>query len=136
MNFIVWNDRLSVGVAAIDREHKELISILNDLYQAIDCGSARETVSEALGRLTQYTENHFAHEERLFTQTTYPDVESHHREHAAMAAWLSDCRSRYDSGRLSGLSLEVVNYLKDWLFDHILGSDRKYIEHLHAAGIS
>jgi hemerythrin len=53
-----------------------------------------------------------------------------------MVAWLDDCHHRYDSGRLSGLPLEVVSYLKDWLFDHILGSDRKYIEHLHAAGIS
>jgi hemerythrin len=136
MNFIVWNDRLSVDVACIDREHKELVSILNDLYQAIEGGSARETVIDVLGRLTCYTQNHFVHEERLFAQTTYPDVESHKRQHATMVAWLEDCRSRYDSGRLSGLSLEVVSYLKDWLFDHILGSDRKYIEHLHAAGIS
>jgi hemerythrin-like metal-binding protein len=136
MTFIAWNDRLSVDIASMDSEHKELIAILNDLYRDIDSGAARNAISETLNRLTRYTEHHFLHEEQLFTRSTYPDAEMHKRQHAAMVGWLEDCHDRYDSGRLSGLSLEIVNYLKDWLFDHILGSDRNYIQHLHAAGIS
>jgi hemerythrin len=33
------------------------------------------------------------------------------------------------------MPLELVNYLKDWLFDHILGADMKYVEHFEERGI-
>ena len=136
MAFIVWNDRLSVEVATVDREHQELISILNDLYGAIAQGVGQAAVSQTLARLTAYTEQHFQHEEALFCRTTYPDVALHQAQHADMVCLLADWQRRFDAGDISGLSLEVVNYLKDWLFDHILGSDRQYTQYLHAAGIS
>jgi hemerythrin len=135
MTFIVWNDRLSVEVATVDREHQELISILNDLYDAIAQGAGQRAVSQSLARLTAYTEHHFQHEEALFSRTSYPDVALHHAQHADMVSWLAEWQRRYDAGDFSGLSLEVVNYLKDWLFDHILGTDRQYTQYLHAAGI-
>lgn len=135
MTFIVWNDRLSVDVASVDREHKELIGILNDLYDAIARNCAQQAVREALQRLTAYTEYHFRHEEALFSRTAYPDIVLHKRQHADMVSWLAACQRRHDDDPLSTLSLEMVNYLKDWLFDHILGSDRQITQHLHAAGI-
>jgi hemerythrin len=135
MPFIVWNDRLSVGVTAMDREHKELIAILNSLYDAIRAGAAHDSMSETLERLDEYTHFHFAHEEALFAQSAYPDAEKHCLEHANTLAWLAEVRRKYDNGTAAGLSLEVVNYLKDWLFDHILGSDQKYTPWLHAEGI-
>ena len=135
MTFIVWNDRLSVEVASVDREHQELINILNELYDSIAKGAGQEAVSETLARLTAYTEHHFRHEEALFSRTSYPDVAVHRRQHADMVGWLAEWQRRYEGGDLSGLSLEVVNYLKNWLFDHILGTDRQYTEYLHAAGI-
>ena len=136
MAFIVWNDRLSVNVATVDREHQELISILNDLYDSIAQGAGHAVVSQTLARLTAYTEHHFQHEEALFARTSYPDAALHHAQHDGMVSLLVDWQRRYDAGDVSGLSLEVVNYLKDWLFDHILGTDRQYTEYLHAAGIS
>lgn len=136
MSFIVWNDRLSVGVATVDREHKELIAILSQLYDAIRSGAAREVLSDTLARLTHYTQYHFAREEALFAPTRYPDTEGHRLEHANMVAWLAEIRRKYDEGLTAGLSLDVVNYLKDWLFDHILGSDQEYVPHLRAVGIS
>lgn len=134
MSFIVWNDRLSVNIASIDQEHKEAVKILNDLYDAIRAGAAREILSDVLDRLARYTEHHFAHEEQLFLLTGYPEGESHRQQHAGTLAWLGELRRKYDEGR-TGLSLEVVNYMKDWLFDHIIDSDHRYMEHLLAAGI-
>ena len=136
MPMIAWNDRLSVHVPTIDNEHRELIDILNQLYDAIRAGAARPILSKVLDRLTDYTQFHFTHEESLFTQSDYPDIEPHRLEHANAAAWLNEIRRKYDEGVSAGLSLDVVTYLKDWLFDHILGSDRQYIPYLQAAGIA
>lgn len=134
MPFMSWNDRLSVGISSIDREHKELIATLNQLYDAIRAGAAHATLSDVLERLDLYTHRHFTHEESLLTQSDYPDAERHRLEHANALSWLAETRRKYDAGISAGLSLEVVSYLKDWLFDHILGSDQKYAPHLHNHG--
>jgi hemerythrin len=56
-------------------------------------------------------------------------------EHVNAVEWVEEIRRKYDEGVSAGLSLEVVDFLKDWLFDHILGSDQKYTQYLHEAGI-
>lgn len=135
MSFIVWNDRLSVGVTTLDKQHQELIAILNELYCALQNGAAHQTLSRTLERFTEYTQFHFSHEESLFIQSAYPDAERHRMEHVNAVEWVEEIRRKYDEGVSAGLSLEVVDFLKDWLFDHILGSDQKYTQYLHEAGI-
>ena len=134
MPSIVWDNQLSVAVPSIDREHQEMVALLNQLHDAISAGAPRSILSNALGQLIQSTKNHFAHEEHLFEQTIYPDAEAHRLEHLNTSAWLAEIRRKYDEG-ISGISLETVDYLKDWFFDHILGSDRRYSTWLREAGI-
>ena len=135
MSFIAWNDRLSVGVEIIDSDHKKLVGMLNELYDAIADGTSKEILGDLLDRLVEYTSVHFAREESFFSRTGYPGAEAHKFEHANMIAWLVEMRTRLKSGSAMGPSLELVNYLKDWLFDHILGSDMEYGPHLNAMGI-
>jgi hemerythrin len=135
MSFMAWNDRLSLGIPSIDREHKEMIVILNQLYDDIRAGAVRAALSQVLERLDILAQRHFAHEEYLFAQVDYPEAEAHHLEHANTLAWLGEVRRKYDARERAGLSLEVVVYLKDWLFDHILGTDQKYAPYLQHRGI-
>lgn len=132
---MVWNDRLSVGVARLDKDHKKLLAVLNEMYALLQRGSAGEVLDDVLESLVDYTRRHFENEERLLIETRYPDLEVHKLEHEKMVAWLNQLRSRRTLGTAAGPSLETVNYLKDWLFDHILGSDQRYSAHLHAHGI-
>jgi hemerythrin-like metal-binding protein len=134
MPSIVLDNQLSLAIPSIDREHREMVALLNQLHDAISAGAPRSILSNALGQLIQSTKNHFAHEEYLFEQTTYPDAEAHRLVHVNTLAWLAEVRRKYDEG-ISGISLETVDYLKDWFFDHILGSDRQYSTFLRAAGI-
>jgi hemerythrin len=132
MPFIVWNDRLSVGIVEIDRDHKQLVRLLNALYDAIHDGRSREELGGILARLTDYAGYHFEREEVLFLDTEYPDKNFHIEEHTRTAAWISDLRSRFAGGSARGPSLEAVNYLKDWLFDHILGTDKEFVPYVAA----
>jgi hemerythrin len=135
MPFMVWNDQLSVSIEAIDTDHKQLVAILNELYDAIHAGHGREAVTEIIERLVDYTRYHFAREEELFSSTGYLDAAAHKREHDAMVAWVTDLRERMRNGTVAAPSFEVVCYLKDWLFHHVIASDQKYAPHLKAMGI-
>lgn len=136
MSFIAWNDRLLVGVPAIDADHKRLVGLLNDLYDAIDRGDGRDLVGQVLRDLDDYTRGHFAREEALFLQTPYPGAASHRQDHAGMCAWVADMQIAWHEGKLGAPSLHLVSYLKDWLFDHILGIDQQIIPFLRTAGLA
>lgn len=135
MAFMVWNDRLMTGIEAIDRDHRRLVAIINELYGAMRGGGQWPELHEMLDRLLAYTRDHFAREERLFAATQYPLAREHKAEHDALVAWLTELQERYAAGTVAAPSLELMNALKDWLFDHILGSDQRYVQHVMASGV-
>ncbi len=125
---------MSVGVENLDTDHKQLVSMVNELYDGILAGDGRETLGRLLDRLVDYTQYHFAREEELFAEIQYDCAEEHRQEHASMAAWMMEMRTNYRNGTAIAPSLEVMNYLKDWLFDHVISSDQKFVSHLKAVG--
>jgi len=135
MPFMAWNDRLMVHIEELDQDHKHLVQLLNTLYDAIQSGSGKDTLPDLLEELARYTRFHFAHEERLFEKTGYPAAKAHAEQHETMVEWVMAVRADYIRGSGPGLPLHVVNYLKDWLFDHILHSDQSYVSYLHASGV-
>jgi hemerythrin-like metal-binding protein len=135
MPLMVWNDKLSVGVEALDNDHKKLVTLINRLYDEIKEGRKGEQVDQLLDELKDYTQSHFAREESLFEKTGYAEQTAHRHEHASMMNWISDIGKRWEQNQAISPRLEIVNYLKDWLFDHIVGTDQRYVQHMKAAGI-
>ncbi len=135
MAFIVWNDKMTVGIAEIDNDHKKMVLMINKLFDGISEGKGKEVLTEMLEHLVEYTSVHFAREEKLFAATHYPAAAAHKKEHDEMIAWAADVQTRFNKGALVAPTLDVMVYLKDWLFDHILGSDMEYVSHFKAMGI-
>ncbi len=126
MSFVVWNDRISVEVEELDADHKKMVEMINDLYDAILAGNGRKNLDRLLDRLVDYTRYHFAREEAWMERIGFPDLAAHKQEHEKMAAWINTAWRDYHSNTAMAPSLETMNLLKDWLFGHILGSDQKY----------
>ena len=135
MPLMTWNNSLSVGIAVIDEDHKKLVAMVNQLYDAVQAGHGKDALGKTLDGLIDYTVMHFAREEKFFQETGYPDAVAHKKEHADLTKQVLDVQAKYRSGATSTLSLEVMTFLKNWLVKHIQGSDRKYGPHLNAKGI-
>ena len=134
MALITWTTAFSVGVREIDTQHQELIRLINDLHDAMREGKGRSTMGEILKRLIDYTVNHFGFEEKLFAETGYPESLAHTAEHASLTREVQALALKYESGQ-SVLSIEVMEFLRSWLTDHIKGVDKRYTAHLHSKGI-
>ena len=78
---LAWTDDLSVGIEEIDRQHKELVNILNELHEAITQRRASSACVAILDELIEYTRVHFTVEESLFRILGYPGYGPHHQEH-------------------------------------------------------
>lgn len=134
MAFIKWTDELSVHVSEIDSQHQNLISLINMLHDAMLARKGKEVLSETLDQLASYTVYHFTTEENYMKQFNYIGLPPHKREHDTFVAKVQDFIRDYEANRL-GLSLEILNFLRDWVKNHIMGTDRKYSETFHKNGL-
>jgi hemerythrin len=126
MAMIEWNPGFSVGVESLDADHRMLISLLNQLDEAVRHGEPRETVRRVLDGLLDYSDYHFAREEALMAACAYPDLEAHKRTHRTLRAQVADIRERYVRNPETIHAREVLIFLKNWLSAHILGRDKLY----------
>lgn len=135
MPLMTWTEKLSVGVVALDDDHKRLIDMINELYAAMQAGHGKDTLGHILDGLVQYTKVHFAREESFFARTGYPAAAPHKQEHDALTRQVLDIQRRYNGGSIATLSLDVLQFLRNWLINHIQASDQRYRPHLNGKGI-
>ncbi len=130
-----WNDdTLSVKVGMIDRQHKKMVNMINELHDAIEAGRAKELLAQLLIKLVHYTYYHFATEEKYFKRYGYPDAALHKSEHDDLRTQVAKLDDRYYEGDKM-VTTDIMNLLKSWLFTHIIGSDQKFGIFLRKKGV-
>jgi hemerythrin-like metal-binding protein len=131
MAFMQWNDDLSIGIPAIDGQHRRLVGLIAGLHDAMARGDGQVILASLIDELVRYTNTHFSTEERLFARHKYPGSKSHIDEHTKFCTQIEEFRARFKAGSGS-LSVSVMNFLKDWLIHHIQGTDRQYAPFLES----
>lgn len=134
MPIIFWSDNLSVNVAEMDRQHKKLVDLINELFDAMSAGRGKEVMGKILEDLTEYTKTHFASEERLMQTHEYPELPTQKSEHTALTRQVMELQEKFEGGSIS-ITLETMKFLKDWLQNHIMQNDKKYGPYLNSKGI-
>lgn len=124
-DFIEWKKRFETGVEQFDNEHKKLVEIINKLNKAMLNGQGKETLEGILDELTNYTVTHFKHEEDLMDKFDYPTTDDHKRKHAALVQNVVKTREDISKGKITVTS-DLLDFLKAWLVEHILKTDRDY----------
>ena len=134
MALLSWKDSYSVNIVEIDNQHKNLIEMINNLHDGLIEGKGNEALSKVLFDLIEYTTTHFYTEEKLFDQFNYPESDKHKQQHIALVEQVINIQNKYHLGE-PVLTMDVMNFLKDWLNDHIIGSDKKYSVYLNSKGV-
>lgn len=130
MAFLNWSDKFSVHNERINDEHKKLIILINALHEAIKIGKGNDVVGKILLKLVDYTKIHFAHEESLMREHNYPMINIHKNEHNVLTQQVHELYVDFLTGKRI-LSMDLMNFLKKWLRDHILGHDLEFGDFLH-----
>jgi hemerythrin len=134
MPLVNWSQELVVDVREIDEQHRKLVTMLNGLHDAMKVGQGGTQLSRLLDEMASYAVVHFATEEKYMTTYNYPSCSTHKSEHQKFVGQVTDFRKAFGEGRMS-LTLEMMNFLKDWLTGHILGVDKKYAAFFAAKGL-
>lgn len=135
MALMIWKEAYSVNIAEIDNQHKKLIELINNLHDAMITGKAKEEMSKILSGLVDYTLYHFATEEKIFDQYDFPGSKAHKKQHSDLIEQVAALQKKHEDGERV-LTIDVMNFLRDWWNDHIMGSDKKgYGPYLNSKGV-
>lgn len=129
MKLYEWKDIYSVEIKSIDEDHQGLFRLINQLFEAMSHGKAEDLLSDILVQLIDYTKTHFKREEMYFATTNYPETLEHKLQHELFIEKIEILKAQFEKGDKQ-ISVELIKYLSDWLINHILISDKRYMSHL------
>ncbi len=129
-----WEDKYSVNIRDIDAQHKKLFDLVNELFDAMRTGKGREALGGVLDELIRYTDYHFSAEERLLESISYPGFGNHKTAHELLTRKAKKLKQAFDEGNRM-ISMDLMNFLRDWLNVHILEEDKKYSYAVAGRGI-
>jgi len=112
MGFIKWNDNLSVKVSEVDNQHKKLIGLVNQLYDAMRVVKEREVLGSVLTELVNYTLYHFSTAERLFREYDYPEYDKHKQIHDDLTRKTKELKESFDQGNKM-ITIDVMLFLSN-----------------------
>jgi hemerythrin-like metal-binding protein len=125
MVLMEWQDSYSLGIVAIDLQHRVLMDMTNRLHKAALGEKNGDDIEYAMNELLTYVEFHFSFEERLLAECGYPSLIEHRDSHQGLLAEFRALQADINGGRLV-LNDRVMNFLQGWLTHHIVSSDRDF----------
>ncbi len=132
-----WRDEFTCNNEDIDKQHKRLFELINDLYGFVKVKDGHDRYDEIVDifrELSDYTVYHFGHEEGLFEKHGYDPINTklHKLEHKSFINKVSEIDLDKVDENQRGISMEVVLFAAKWVEQHILDTDLKFAAFLKA----
>jgi hemerythrin len=118
-----WKAKYEIGIELIDQQHRQLVETLTRLETATVAAQYRE-MGYALKFLVDYTNFHFSEEETFMQKIGYPAYDSHKALHKELIQKLMAILLKLKKGGTLEHQ-ELIDFLMDWLANHILEADKK-----------
>lgn len=133
MPLMEWSPELDIRVESMNREHRDILTAMNAVYDGAQAGMAGPAMMARIARLGEVTTRHFADEERFMDQCGYPDATTHKAIHAKL---LRDFTAHVATiEKAGGVPTQAFfQFLRLWLSAHIKRIDRQYGDHAVATG--
>lgn len=134
-----WKDRYTLGIPEIDKQHKRLFEIgarVYDLAMLNDSYDHYDEIIECLHELLAYTEYHFKYEEQLMEDHQFSGQDQQETEHQFYVQKIRNISKRDIDSDQQKTTMEIVDFLSEWISGHIVFSDRKYATEFKEKGIT
>lgn len=117
MSLIDWDEKFSVGVAAVDHEHRELIGLVNEAYDQFMRPGAKDAALDFLGEIYARISAHFALEEKLMRAKNYGQYAEHKADHERLLDEIRDIMDDYEDEEYFGEE-QFAQQLRSWFMEH------------------
>jgi len=126
---LVWSEAFESGHAEIDRQHKNLLRLSNELYDRLGSSDSMADVNLILDRVAADLTEHFAYESEQMRLTHFPLTDEHHHIHDQLLEEFASMRAQMSLGTVN-LSV-FFNFVSVRIVaGHIIKEDTKFFVHL------
>jgi hemerythrin len=129
-----WKEEFSVGIDKFDKQHKKLLKIGKELYYSFDNVEANidqyDKIIELLNEMHDYTVYHFNFEEKVMEKFDYPGLEKQKKSHQQFVEKLEEIDPKEIDLNQKEFSMKLLNFIANWIENHIMGEDQKYTAYL------
>jgi hemerythrin len=132
MELLTWNESFRVEIKSVDIQHQKWFEIINRLDKINQCKEC-DNLKNILEELLKFTETHFKYEEIYFEKFNFSGSENHKNEHKVFIERLLSYKVDVDNGT-EILSDEVMQFIRDWVINHVKETDHGYIQNFHKNG--
>ena len=122
-----FTSKYHVGIGFVDDEHKRLFEIIkeaNDVMHNDFLYDKFDQINNVLGELVEYTKVHFADEEDYMEKINYEGLEDQKRAHSMFVEKIENINLDDVDDNQDEYLTEILNFLLDWLVNHILKADK------------
>ena len=117
-----------IGIDMIDQEHKQLFDYASEAYELLQeefTPDKYDKIDAILEKLRDYTVKHFSDEEAYMESIQYKKIFTQKIQHQEKMNKLDQFIDQHekDEENLDQQSIDILNYLTDWLINHILHVD-------------
>ena len=126
-----WDQSLATGNNVIDWQHQELFRRMEKLVTAANNGEGKEVLSEAIAFLENYVIKHFDAEEQIQIANSYPEYDSHKRQHHEFRNNITELKNEFErEGANATLLVKSIASLGNWIDNHVKQYDKALAEYL------
>lgn len=128
MEFIEWNKAVELNIPILDKQHKKMVKLTNQLYKELELNKKAQ-IKKTLKLIVDDLKYHFETEEKLIDESKLQNFISHKLEHQRFYNKISGLYQNIKAGK-SQLTIDDLKSVKVWFFNHLDFKDRKLAEHL------
>lgn len=142
---VLWEKAFETNISDVDDQHRHLLKLINDLNDEVVAQLEYDNydkIMEILNELSQYTIDHFKYEEKMMKDKMgalndealaefWAYFKLQRTEHAAFVSKIQQLLNQDIDDQQEDISLDLVNFLVEWLKNHILVIDLQLSKYLN-----
>ena len=120
-------EEYKIGIESIDEQHKKLFELADKAYMLLKDAFSLDKydkIVEIVEELKEYTIFHFKSEEEYMESINYKRLFTQKIEHEKFIKVLEEVDLRHLDQNQDESLVKMLNFLNEWLTEHILGNDK------------
>ena len=122
---IAWRKEFETGFPDVDKEHAELIGVINKAHEKLGADPAKDLVLAMLEEIYAMISEHFTHEEELMRVRGYDQYADHKADHEFLLDEIGALMNSLESERDFARGDAAIRCVATWFTEHCRTKDMR-----------
>ena len=125
---IAWREQFNSGYPQIDKQHKELVSIINEFLERLSAECPLADIHYYMAEIYRLIEAHFLEENNVMQDAAYPHRVAHIGDHGRLLDTIRDINAGITTHGEQISKEELAETVEAWFSVHFLSHDARFHE--------